>query len=430
MIWDKNESLNRNELKEIQLNKLRDTVKRVYSRVPFYKKLMDQNNISPELNSLEELSKMPFTVKEDLRNHYPYGLFAVDMKDIVRIHASSGTTGKPIVAGYTKRDLDVWADLIARIVTQAGVTREDIAQIAFSYGLFTGGFGLHYGLEKAGVTVIPASSGNTERQIMLMKDFKTTVLVCTPSYALYMAEVAQEMGVNTDELYLRLGLFGGEPCSESMRQEIEKRWNIKATVNYGLTEIIGPGVAGECSEGNGMHISEDHFIAEVIDPNTGEVLPPGSEGELVLTTLSKEALPLIRYRTRDIVVLADEPCPCGRTTARIMSIKGRTDDMMIIRGVNVFPSQIESVLSEIKEVSPHYRLVVGKQNFQDTLEVQVEPSDNFLANPYSSKQLEQKIQDRLGSVLFIKARVTLLPPKTLERTTGKSKRVIDKRVSG
>lgn len=429
MIWDKTETFTRKEIKQIQLNRLKTTLRRVYAKVPFYKTLFDKLNLSPDITSLDDLKKFPFTTKEDLRDNYPFKLFAVDMKDVVRLHASSGTTGKPVVVGYTKKDIETWADLMARIIIQAGVTREDIAQIAFSYGLFTGGFGLHYGLEKVGATVTPTSSGNTIKQLMLMKDFGTTVLVSTPSYALYMAEVAKKEGIDIKkDLKVRLGLFGGEPCSELLREEIEKEWGMKATVNYGLTEVMGPGVAGECGIGKGMHISEDHFLVEVIDPDTGEVLPDGCEGELVITTLTKEAFPVIRYRTRDIVTLDMAPCKCGRKTARISAIKGRTDDMIIIRGVNVFPSQIEAVLKEIPEASPHYQLVVSQKNHQNSLEVQVEPSSNFIANEYSINELKTKIQKHLKSVLSIKTEVTILKPETIKRTEGKSKRIFFKEV--
>jgi len=430
VIWDATyECMDRQELRAIQLDRLQTTLYRVYEKVPFYRELFAEHGVTPrDIKSLEDIRKLPFTTKNALRDNYPYGLFAVPLKEIVRIHASSGTTGKPIVVGYTKRDIQTWSRLIARVVSQAGVTDEDIAQICFGYGLFTGGFGLHYGLEKVGATIIPASIGNTQKQIMLMQDFGTTVLVATPSYALYMAEVAEEMGIDTATLKLRVGLFGAEPWTENMRQEIERRWNIKATDNYGLSELMGPGVAGECLERKGLHISEDHFLVEVIDPETGEPLDYGQEGELVFTTLTKEGFPVIRYRTRDISVLDPEPCACGRTTVRMRKVTGRTDDMLVIRGVNVFPSQVESVLMDIEGVAPHYQLIVTKNGYLDDLEVQVELSeDNFTDNYAKLKDIENRIRERFHNVLTISAKVKLVAPKSIERSTGKAKRVIDLR---
>ncbi|MHB8918742.1 MAG: phenylacetate--CoA ligase family protein, partial [Desulfocucumaceae bacterium] len=349
MIWDpRHECMDRHQLRELQFKRLRKTLKLVYNRVPFYRNLFEAHGVTPrDLRSLEDISKFPFTTKLALRDNYPYGLFAVPMKDVVRLHASSGTTGKPIVVGYTNKDLETWAGLIARIASMAGVTDEDVAQVTFGYGLFTGAFGLHYGLEKVGATIVPSSVGNTEKQIMIMKDFGTTVLVGTPSYALHLAEAAARMGIGPGDLRLRVGLFGAEAWSENMRGELEKAWGIKATDNYGLSEVMGPGVSGECIEALGMHINEDHFLVEVIDPDTGEPRGPGEEGELVITTLTKEAFPVIRYRTKDITTLYCEPCSCGRTTARMRKVTGRTDDMLIISGVNVFPSQIESVLMDM-----------------------------------------------------------------------------------
>ncbi len=429
-IWDKAyECLNREDLQDLQLDRLIATVYRVYENVPYYRELFDSVGLKPrDIKSLADLQKLPFTTKDALRDNYPYGLFAVPMKEIVRVHASSGTTGKPIVVGYTKKDLRTWSSLIARVVSQAGVTADDIAQISFGYGLFTGGFGLHYGLEKVGATIIPASVGNTKKQIMLMQDFGTTVLVSTPSYALYMAEVAEEMGVDISSLKLRVGLFGAEPWTESMRQEIERKWQIKAYDNYGLSEVMGPGVAGECDCGQGLHISEDNFLVEVIDPDTGEPVGYGQEGELVFTTLTKEGFPVLRYRTKDISVLTDEPCPCGRTTVRMRKVTGRTDDMLIIRGVNVFPSQIESVLLDVEGVSPHYRMIVDKKGHLDDLEIEVELSDDQFTGKFKDlKNIEDKIREGLNSVLTISAKIRLLEPKSLERTTGKAKRVIDRR---
>jgi phenylacetate-CoA ligase len=431
MIWDPvHETMNESELRKLQLPRLKKVIGDVYEHVPFYRELFDRNGVNPgQLQSLSDLSKFPFTTKDALRDHYPFGLFARPMKEIVRLHASSGTTGKPIVVGYTQNDIHMWADLIARLATMAGVTREDIAQICFSYSLFTGGFGLHYGLERAGATVIPASVGNTEKQIMLIRDFGATVLVCTPSYALYMAEVANEIGVDPRSLPLRVGMFGAEPWTENMRIQIEERLGVQATDNYGLTEIIGPGVAGECPHRTGLHINEDHFLVEVIDPETGVVLPEGQEGELVFTTLTKEGFPIIRYRTKDVSVITREPCECGRSTARMRKVTGRTDDMLIVGGVNVFPSQIESVLMEVEEVAPHYLIVVDKKKtFLDDLEVHVELNrEKFTGSYRDLEQVEKKISRKLANVLTVSARVKLVEPKSLERTMGKAKRVIDKR---
>lgn len=431
MIWDSGkETLSREALIDLQLPRLKQAVHNVYDHVPFYKELFDEHGVHPDqIQSLDDLQKFPFTTKDALRDHYPFGLFARPLKDIVRLHASSGTTGKPIVVGYTQNDITMWSELIARVATMAGVTREDIAQICFSYSLFTGGFGLHYGLERAGATVIPASVGNTEKQIMLIKDFNATVLVCTPSYALYMAEVAGDMGIDPRTLPLRVGMFGAEPWTENMRVQIEERLGLVATDNYGLSEIIGPGVAGECQARAGLHISEDHFLVEVIDPESGQVLPEGEEGELVFTTLTKEGFPVIRYRTKDLSVVTHERCACGRTTARMRKVTGRTDDMLIIRGVNVFPSQIESVLMEVEEVAPHYMIVVDKKKgYLDDLEVHVELNrEKFTGSFRDLEGVEKKISRKLANVLTVSARVKLVEPKSLERTMGKAKRVIDKR---
>ncbi|MGQ9779563.1 MAG: phenylacetate--CoA ligase family protein [Bacillota bacterium] len=429
-IWEPEyECLDREAMTRLQVARLREAVARAHERVPFYRKKFDEAGVRPErIRSLDDLRRLPFTVKDDLRENYPYGLFAVPMREVVRIHSSSGTTGIPTVVGYTKRDLETWANLVARFITAAGVTADDIVQISFGYGLFTGGFGLHYGMEKIGATVIPVSSGNTERQIRIMKDFGTTALVCTPSYALYMAEVAREMGVRREDLRLRVGLFGSEPWSENMRREIERAWGILATDNYGLSEIIGPGVAGECIYCNGQHIAEDHFIPEIIDPVTGEVKPPGEEGELVLTAVTKEALPIFRYRTRDITALDYAPCPCGRTTVRMRKVLGRTDDMLIIRGVNVFPSQIESVLMEMEEVEPHYQLIVDRVDYLDTLEVLVEvPQRYFVGSLKALEDLARRIEQKIESTLGLSVKVRLVEPKSIERSMGKAKRVIDKR---
>ncbi|HYL81916.1 MAG TPA: phenylacetate--CoA ligase, partial [Candidatus Acidoferrum sp.] len=370
MIWDKDhECLPRPALEKLQLQRLQTTARRVYERVPFYRKQMDEAGITPaDIRSLHDLQRLPFTVKDDMRANYPYGLFATPMKEIVRIHSSSGTTGKPTVVGYTRNDLDTWTDVCARFISAAGVGPEDIAQVAFGYGLFTGGFGLHYGLERVGAAVIPASSGNTERHVMLLSDYGSTALICTPSYAIHLAEAVHAAG-KRDRLKLRWGLFGAEAWSNGMRDEIENKLGVSATDNYGLSEVIGPGVSGECEERKeGLHISEDHFLVEIVDPETLVPLPSGSRGELVITTLTKEALPLLRYRTRDITRLDPEPCPCGRTTARMEKVQGRTDDMLIVRGVNVFPSQVESVLLECEGTAPHYLLVLRKEGVLDTLE--------------------------------------------------------------
>ncbi|WP_338140367.1 phenylacetate--CoA ligase family protein [Candidatus Frackibacter sp. WG12] len=431
MIWDTEcEQISREQLKRLQLERLKQVVSYVYEEVPFYRERFDEEGVKPkDIQTLDDLRKLPFTTKDALREHYPYGLFARKMKDIVRVHSSSGTTGKPVVVGYTANDLETWSDLIARIVTQAGVTDEDIVQICFGYGMFTGGFGLHYGLEKAGATVVPASAGNTERQIMMMKDFGTTALVSTPSYALYIGEVAQEMGINPHDLGIKTGLFGGEPWTEEMRRELEELWGMNATDNYGLSELIGPGVAGECVEGEGLHISEDHFIPEVIDPETKEPVAPGEKGELVFTTLTKEGFPVIRYRTKDISRLTTEQCVCGRTTARMEKVSGRTDSMLIIRGVNVFPSQVESVLLEVEEVAPHYQMIIKREGHLDELEIQVElKPDQFTGSFRNLEEIERKIYKKLSSVLSLHPEVKLLEPKSLERTVGKSKRVIDKRI--
>ncbi len=426
MIWDKkHECMDRESLAELQLTRLQALVHRVYHHVPHYRQALDDQGMLPaDIKSLEDLRSLPFTGKEDLRQNYPYGLFAVPMEEVVRVHASSGTTGKPTVVGYTQNDIASWTELIARIVTQAGVTRADVAQVCFGYGLFTGAFGLHYGLEKVGATVVPASSGNTEKQIMLMQDFGTTALISTPSYALYLAEAAQEAGLDPRKLGLKVGLFGGEPWTENMGHQIESMWGIKATDNYGLSEVIGPGVSGECLEGAGLHISEDHFLTEVIDPDTGEPLPYGEKGELVFTTLTKEAFPVLRYRTGDLAILSPEVCACGRTSVRMCKVMGRTDDMLIIRGVNVFPSQIESVLMDIKGIAPHYLLIVDSSGPLNQLEVQVEPDPAVFTGSFRQLEaLEDSVRRRLQSVLSIGARVKLVEPKTLQRTAGKSQRI-------
>lgn len=426
---EKVERMDREELKKLQLERLKKTVERCYYNVPFYKEKLDSVGMTPEkFTSLEDLKEIPFTTKADIRDHYPYGLFAAPMKEIVRLHASSGTTGKPTVVGYTRNDLKMWAEAMSRLLVAAGLTEDDIVQVSFGYGLFTGAFGLHYGIENVGATVVPTSSGNTEKQVMLMKDFGTTALVGTPSYAIHMAEVAEQMGVKKEDLKLRLGFFGAEASTEEMRAELEKRWGILATENYGMSELVGPGVAGECIYKKGMHINEDLFIPEIIDPATGEVLPYGEKGEVVVTTICKEGIPLLRYRTKDITYIIDEPCECGRTTLRFHKMQGRSDDMLIIKGVNVFPSQIESAITGTSGISPHYQLIVTKEGYFDALEVVLELVDGSLLNNYKELvELERNIKHKIRTVLGIDVKIKLVNPNTIERSQGKAKRVIDLR---
>jgi len=427
--WNSIEKSDRSSLKELQLERLKYQVQNVYENIPHYRREMDKLKVKPShINSLSDISLLPLTEKNVLRDNYPFKLFGAPKNKIVRLHASSGTTGKPIVVGYTRNDMEVWTECCARVVSAAGVTNEDTAQICFGYGMFTGGFGLHYGLERVGATVIPASSGNSERQVMYMQDFNTTVIVATPSYALYLSEFLQENNIDLSTLNLKTGLFGGEGHTPEMRMEIEKRWNIRDTQNYGLTEIAGPGVSFECLSNCGMHINEDHFYPEIIDPVTKEVLPEGSEGELVFTTLTKEGVPMIRYRTKDITSLVYDKCSCGRTLVRMNMIKGRSDDMLIIRGVNVFPSQIESVLIGIRGIGPHYQIVVTREKYMDKIEVRVELIDGTLLERYSElEKLTEKIRHEMKVQLQIDSKITLLSPKVLERTAGKSKRVLDLR---
>lgn len=431
MFWDRtSETMPREELEKLQLARLRDMVARIYERVPFYRELLRQAGCEPgDIKSLDDLRRLPFTTKEDLRENYPFGLFAVPLEDVVRVHASSGTTGKPCVVGYTRRDIETWADLMARALTMGGATRGDVIQNAYGYGLFTGGLGIHYGAERIGATVVPVSGGHTKRQLMLMQDFGSTVLTCTPSYTLYMAEEAQAAGVDLKGLKLKSGIFGAEPWSENMRREIEARWPLKAYDIYGLSEVMGPGVAMECEVRQGLHVFEDHFIPEIIDPATGQTLDWGQTGELVFTTLTKEAFPLLRYRTRDISALYPEPCACGRTHVRMARITGRTDDMLIIRGVNVFPSQIESVLLGLGYTEPHYLLVVDRQARRlDELEVWVELSEGMFTDAVRGlEELEERIARELDSVLGIRARVRLVEPRTIPRSEGKARRVVDRR---
>jgi len=419
----------RPQLEALQLQRFREIMGHAALHVPFYRKLFSRERISPDnIKSLSDIQGIPFTTKQDLQGGYPYGFFAVPLTEVVRLHSSSGTTGKPTVVGYTRKDLDVWSELIARLLYAGGVSQEDIIQISFGYGMFTGGFGLHYGAEKIGATVVPVSSGNTGRQIMIMKDFGTTALVCTPSYSLFLAESIQEAGISKDDLKLRFGLFGGEPWTESMRRQIENRLGIRATDNYGLSEVMGPGVSYECLEQKGMHLAEDHFLFEIINPDTGEVLPPGESGELVITTLTKEAVPVIRYRTRDITRIISEPCACGRTSRRMSKPSGRTDDMLIIRGVNVFPSQIETVLMQMEETDPHYQLVITREGALDELEVHVEIKDAFFSDEMRvMNELAAKIAHNMKNALGLSAKIKLVEPKSLQRTEGKATHVLDMR---
>ena len=423
------ETMSRKQIEEIQLERLKYTVNYCYTNVPFYKKKMDDAGVTPDqIKTLDDIRRIPPTTKADLRDNYPFGLFAVPMKDIVRIHASSGTTGKPTVVGYTKHDLDMWSDCMARLCAAAGATSDDIVQISFGYGMFTGALGLHYGLEKLGCAVVPNSSGNTEKALMYMRDFKTTALVATPSYALYMAETAKSLEYPMSDYHLRLGLFGSEGCTPEMRTQIENGWGLFATDNYGMSELMGPGVSGECAERCGLHINEDYFLAEIVDPNTLDVLGEGETGEVLITTLTKEGIPLLRYRTRDISRIIYEPCKCGRTFARMDKIKGRSDDMLKIRGVNVFPSQIESVLVGMDKVSPHYQLMVRREGFADTLEIQVELSDTSLLESFGKiQELQNKIKHNVHTVLGIQCKVSIVEPNTIERFVGKAKRVVDLR---
>jgi phenylacetate-CoA ligase len=430
VIWDeKNECMAPERRTQLQVERLRRTVKWVSERVPHYHKALKEAGIAAQdIKSLDDLRALPFTTKDDLRDNYPFGLFAVPLEEVVRIHASSGTTGKPTVVGYTREDIELWAQTIARTIGCGGGTPKDVMQVAYGYGLFTGGLGLHYGGEKMGCTVVPTSAGNSKRQVMLMQDFGCTILACTPSYSLYLAEVAEDMGVDIKSLRLRVGLFGAEPWTDSMRNEIEARLDIIAIDIYGLSEVIGPGVASECEEKHGLHVFEDHFIPEVINPATGEVLPDGQEGELVFTSVTKKAFPVLRYRTRDLSKLMREPCPCGRTLIRMARITGRTDDMIVVRGTNVFPSQIETVLMEVEETAPHYRLIVDKRGALDELTVEIEVNERIFSDAVRHlEELEHKIQRELEAVLGITAVIKLVEPRSIQRSEGKAQRVIDKR---
>ena len=424
------ETMPREALESIQLRRLQATVARVFNATPFYRRRFDEAGVAPaDIRSLSDLQKLPFTTKADLRDNYPFGMFAVPMDNVTRIHASSGTTGKPTVVGYTTRDIQTWAELMARSLMAAGTRRDDIVHNAYGYGLFTGGLGVHYGAEKLGASVIPISGGNTKRQVMIMKDFGPTVLTCTPSYALHLAEVAAEMGVSFRDLKFKAGIFGAEPWSEQMRREIERTLNLKAMDIYGLSEVMGPGVSIECIEAqNGLHVFEDHFIPEIINPQTGAVLPYGTPGELVFTTITKEAFPVIRYRTRDLSVLDPEPCRCGRTIVRMGRIQGRSDDMLIIRGVNVFPSQIESVIMETKHLEPHYQLVVERIGTLDQLTVLVEVNEAMFSDEIKNLQsIERELERSIRETLGVATQVKLVEPKGIQRSEGKAVRVIDKR---
>jgi len=430
MIWNPEyECMDRNELHALQLRRLQMSVAWVYDRVPYYRTQLDERGIKPrDIRSLDDVRRLPFTDKGALRDTYPFGLFAVPLDEVVRLHSSSGTTGKPVVVGYTRGDINTWTEMTARVGSAAGVHRGDLVDMSFLYGMFTGGWGMHYGLERIGATMIPAGSGNTERHIMMMQDFGTTVLVSTPSYALYLAEVGEQMGVDFHELPLRLGLFGGEPCSAAAKREIESRLGIKATDNYGLSEVMGPGVSGECECACGLHIAEDHVLWELVDPETGESVAPGERGELVFTSLTKEAFPVLRYRTHDLTTVTTERCECGRTLARMEQVRSRTDDMLIVRGVNVFPSQIEDVLFKIEGVRPHYLIIVDRQKGLDDLEVRLEVADEVFSDIMADMVAFQKdVADRLQSVLGLRAKITLVEPGSIERSAGKSKRVLDLR---
>lgn len=431
MIWNEYiETMGREDMETLQLRRLQSLVDRIYHNVPFYRKKLQVVGYQPgDITNLKDIGKLPYTTKQDLRDNYPFDMFALPMSEVVRVHASSGTTGKPTVVGYSRRDLETWAEVTARCLYMAGADRKAVVQIAYGYGLFTGGLGMHYGAEKVGASVIPMSGGNTEKQLMLMEDFGSTVLACTPSYALHLIESMEASGKERSQFKLKSGIFGAEPWSEQMRKQIEERWGIHAFDIYGLSEIMGPGVACDCIEKQGLHINEDHFYPEIIDPDTGEVLPEGAKGELVFTTFTKEAFPLLRYRTRDITTLHKSPCSCGRTSVRMEKVTGRSDDMIIVRGVNVFPTQIESILLEFGETAPHYQLIVDREGNLDKLTVEVELSPALFSDTVTQiSQLSKRIYQRIDSVLGVSAEIRLVEPYTIPRTEGKSKRVIDKRV--
>lgn len=429
-IWNAEyETMGRADLEALQLRRLQSTVAWVYERVSYYRDELDKRGVKPkDIRSLADVRLLPMTDKTALRDTYPYGMFAVPLEQVVRVHSSSGTTGKPIVVGYTRGDLNTWTELTARVGSAAGVTERDRVQMVFLYGMFTGGWGMHYGLERIGATIFPAGSGNTERQLMMMQDFGTTVIVGTPSYALYIAEVAEKMGIDMHALPLRAGLFGGEPSGEGMRAEIERRLGILATDNYGLSEVMGPGVSGECEHQCGLHMAEDHFLFELVDPVTGEPKAEGEEGELIITPITKEAFPVLRYRTHDLTVIDSSPCACGRTLSRMRKVRARTDDMLIIRGVNVFPSQIEDALLQVEGVEPHYLIIVERVGAMDQLEVQIEVSEAQFSDVMKDMiAFTRSVADRISSVVGLHAKVTLVEPGTIERTAGKAKHVIDRR---
>ena len=430
MIWSKEETLSRAEMEALQLTRLQETVARVYEKVPYYRAKMDEVGVKPQdIKTLADLAKLPFTTKQDMRDTYPFGLFAVRQEELVRIHASSGTTGKPTVVGYTRGDLDTWTDCVSRIACMGGASYKDIAQICFGYGMFTGALGLHYGLEKIGAAIVPSSTGNSEKQLMYMQDFKTSLLVATPSYALRLAEVARELGIDpSKDLHIKTALVGSELLTDAMREEMHLAWgrDVNITSNYGMSELMGPGVSGECLEHCGMHINEDYFIPEIIDSQTGEVLPTGEKGELVITCIKKEGLPLIRYRTKDVTRLMYEPCACGRTTVRMENLMGRSDDMLKIRGVNVFPGQIEEVVLSVPELGPHYEIIVEREGYTDKLTVRVEL--NHATDSFAELQrIEQTTRNKLKVVLGLDAKIRLESPNTLQRFEGKAKRIKDLR---
>ena len=416
-------------MRELQSERLRELVQRVYNNVPFYQKKMDNAGLKPtDIKSIDDISKLPFTSKQDLRDNYPFGLFAVPMKDIVRVHASSGTTGKPTTVGYTRNDIEIWKEVVARCFTMCGIGKDDIMQVAYGYGLFTGGLGAHYGAEEVGASVIPISGGNTRRQLQLMSDYGVTALACTPSYALHLADAMAEHGYSLKDMKVKKGVFGAEPWTENMRLELERKWGIHAFDIYGLSEVMGPGVSNDCEFHTGLHVNEDHFFPEIVHPDTKEPVPHGTEGELVFTTLTKEGIPLIRYNTRDLSTLFYEKCQCGRTLVRMKKITGRSDDMLIIRGVNLFPSQIEHVLLEMGETSAHYMLYVDRHNNLDTLELQVELDESKLTDTIKDLQiLSRKIEHALNSAIGLSVKVTLVEPKTIARSEGKAVRVVDRR---
>ena len=421
--------MTRQKMRELQSERLRELVQRVYNNVPFYQKKMDNAGLKPtDIKSIDDISKLPFTSKQDLRDNYPFGLFAVPMKDIVRVHASSGTTGKPTTVGYTRNDIEIWKEVVARCFTMCGIGKDDIMQVAYGYGLFTGGLGAHYGAEEVGASVIPISGGNTRRQLQLMSDYGVTALACTPSYALHLADAMAEHGYSLKDMKVKKGVFGAEPWTENMRLELERKWGIHAFDIYGLSEVMGPGVSNDCEFHTGLHVNEDHFFPEIVHPDTKQPVAAGEMGELVFTTLTKEGIPLIRYNTRDLSSLNFEKCECGRTLVRMKKITGRSDDMLIIRGVNLFPSQIEHVLLEMGETSAHYMLYVDRHNNLDTLELQVELDESKLTDTIKDLQiLSRKIEHALNSAIGLSVKVTLVEPKTIARSEGKAVRVVDRR---